>query len=82
MSQKAALSKQATDKLLQATVQIITDTLKQGGDIKIQHFGSLEAREHQARVITNPRNGKKTEVPAKQVWTFKANSRLKEAINK
>ena len=27
VSQKAALSKQATDKLLQATVQIITDTL-------------------------------------------------------
>ena len=82
VSQKAALTKQATEQLLQATVQIISDTLNEGGDIKIQHFGSLEVRAHQARTVTNPRNGKKTEVPAKQVWTFKANPRLKDAVNK
>ena len=82
VSRKAALSKQATEQLLQATVQVITDTLNDGGDLKIQHFGSLEVREHRARTVTNPRNGKQTEVPAKQVWTFKANNRLKEAVNK
>lgn len=82
VSQKAALSKQATEQLLHATAQIIHNTLSEGGDVKIQHFGSLEVREHQARTVINPRNGKKTEVPAKQVWTFKANARLKEAVNK
>lgn len=82
VSQKTALSKQATEKLLNATAQIISETLKEGGDVKIQHFGSLEVRKHQARMITNPRNGKQTEVPAKQVWTFKANDRLKNAVNK
>lgn len=82
VSQKAALTKQATEQLLHATVQIITDTLQDGGDVKIQHFGSLEVRAHQARTVTNPRNGKKTHVPAKQVWTFKPNPRLKDAVNK
>ena len=81
VSQKAALTKQATEQLLRATVQVITDTLKEGGDVKIQHFGSLEVRAHQARTVTNPRNGKKTQVPAKEVWTFKANNRLKDAVN-
>lgn len=81
VSQKAALSKQASEKLLESTVQIIARTLSEGGDVKIQHFGSLEVREHQSRIITNPRNGKQTEIPAKQVWTFKANNRLKEAVN-
>ena len=81
VSHKAALTKQATEQLLQTTVQIITDTLKEGGDLKVQHFGSLEVRAHQARTVVNPRNGKKTEIPAKDVWTFKANARLKEAVN-
>lgn len=81
VSQKSALTKQATERLLRSTVQIITETLNDGGDIKLQHFGSLEVRSHQARSIVNPRNGQKTEIPAKDVWTFKANTRLKEAVN-
>lgn len=81
VSQKAALTKQATEQLLRSTVQIITETLNEGGDVKIQHFGSLEVRAHQARTVTNPRNGQKTEIPAKDVWTFKANTRLKDAVN-
>ena len=81
VSHKAALTKQATEQLLHATVQIIADALKDGGDMKIQHFGSLEVRSHQARTVVNPRNGKKTEVPAKDVWTFKANARMKDLIN-
>lgn len=82
VSQKAALTKQATEQLLQATMQIITETLKEGGDVKIQHFGSLEVRAHQARTVINPKNGKTTDIPAKEVWTFKANPRLKDAVNK
>jgi DNA-binding protein HU-beta len=81
VSQKAALTKQATEQLLHATAQIITETLKDGGDVKIQHFGSLEVRAHQARTVINPRNGQKTRIPAKNVWTFKANNRLKDAVN-
>ncbi len=81
VSQKAALTKQATEQLLHATVQIITGTLREGGDVKIQHFGTLGVSERKARTVTNPRNGKKTQVPAKQVWTFKPNPRMKDAVN-
>lgn len=81
VSQKAALTKQATEQLLRQTAQIITQTLKEGGDVKIQHFGSLSVSAHKARTVTNPRNGKKTEVPAKEVWAFKANDKLKNAVN-
>lgn len=82
VSQQAALTKQATEQLLQATVQVISETLREGGDVKIQHFGTLGVSERKARTVTNPRNGKKTHVPAKQVWNFKANPRLKDAVNK
>ena len=81
VSQKAALTKQATEQLLHATVQIITDTLKEGGDVKIQHFGTLGVSARKARTVTNPRNGKKTHVPEKQVWTFKPNASLKNTLN-
>ena len=81
VSQKAALTKQATEQLLHATVQIITDTLKEGGDVKIQHFGTLGVSARKARTVTNPRNGKKTHVPEKQVWTFKPNASLKNTFN-
>lgn len=82
VSQKAALTKQATEQLLHATVQIITNTLQEGGDVKIQHFGTLGVSTRKARTVTNPRNGKKTHVPEKQVWTFKPNASLKNTINK
>ena len=81
VSQKAALTKQATEQLLHATVQIITDTLREGGDVKIQHFGTLGVSARKARTVTNPRNGKKTHVPEKQVWTFKPNASLKNTLN-
>ncbi len=81
VSQRAALTKQATEQLLQATVQVISETLREGGDVKIQHFGTLGVSERKARTVTNPRNGQKTHVPAKQVWNFKANPRLKDAVN-
>lgn len=81
MSQKAALTKQATEQLLHATVDIISDTLNEGGDMKIQHFGTLGVSARKARTVTNPRNGQKTHIPEKKVWIFKPNASLKNTIN-
>ncbi len=81
VSRKTALSQQATEQLLQTATAVIAQALHEGQTVKLQHFGSFEVRQHTERTITNPRNGEKTVIPAKQVWTFKPNDRLKQTLN-
>lgn len=81
VSRKTALSNQVTEQLLHITTSIIAQGLHEGKTVKLQHFGTFEVRQHTERTITNPRNGEKTVVPAKEVWNFKPNDRLKNALN-
>ena len=81
VARKTALSQPVTEQLLRATTGIIAQGLHEGKAVKLQHFGSFEVRQHTERTITNPRNGDKTVIPAKEVWTFKPNDRLKQTVN-
>jgi len=81
VSRKTALTQPVTEQLLHATTGIIAQGLHEGRTVKLQHFGTFEVRQHTERTITNPRNGEKTVIPAKEVWTFKPNDRLKQTLN-
>lgn len=81
VARKTALSQQVTEQLTKTTSAIIAQSLHEGKSVRLQHFGSFEIRKHNERTITNPRNGEKVVVPAKEVWNFKPNDRMKNALN-
>lgn len=61
-------------------LDVISDALRNDSVI-IPGFGKFVSRVRPARVMRNPQNGDKLDVPAKRTVSFKASSTLKETVN-
>ena len=59
---------------------IIAETLKAGGEVSLQGFGSFKRATRAARVATNPATGSKINVAAKSVAKFKAGKNLAQTV--
>ena len=81
VSQKLGTTRGAAEKALAAFVEVITETLKGGGEVTITGFGSFSVSQRAARTGVNPQNPtQKIQIPAVKVPKFKAGKALKEAL--
>ena len=78
---KAGVSKAEAGRVLDATVEGITHGLKKEGKVALIGFGTFTAKRREAREGRNPSTGETMRIPAKTVASFKAGSKLKDAIN-
>lgn len=78
---KAGLSKADAGRALDATMEGITAGLKKDGKVSLVGFGTFSAKKRAAREGINPLTKAPLKIPAKTVASFKAGSKLKEAIN-
>ena len=78
---KAGLSKADAARALDATVEGITSGLKKEGKVALVGFGTFSAKKRPARDGINPLTKAPLHIPAKTVASFKAGSKLKDAIN-
>lgn len=79
---KAPVSKAATDVILEALVEVITETLENGGRVNLAKFGTFVAAERGVRLGRNPRTGETVQVPAAVVPKFKPSSVLKARVSR
>ena len=78
---KSGLTRRDAQKAVDAFLEVVTDTLKKGGDVNFTGFGKFSAQQRAARQGVNPRNpGEKVTIPAAQVPKFTAGSSLKSAV--
>lgn len=70
-----------TGKMLNAMLDIMSESLARGEKIRLTGFGCFDAKEQAARIARDPRNGKKVRVVACKVPVFKPGKQLKEHIN-
>ena len=82
IAEKSELSKKDSEKALNATVAVITDTLAKGDKIQLVGFGTFETRDRKAREGINPQTKKKIKIPATKVPAFKAGRAFKDAVAK
>ncbi len=82
IAEKTELSKKDSEKALNATVAVITDTLAKGDKIQLVGFGTFETRDRKAREGINPQTKKKIKIPATKVPAFKAGRAFKDAVAK
>ena len=75
------LSKKDAEVIVQAVLDSIVESLKNGGKVELRGFGSFRLRERASRQGRNPKTGEKVFVPAKKVPYFKPGKDLKELIN-
>jgi DNA-binding protein HU-beta len=79
---KFDLPKKKIVEILNYFVELTTQYLKQGKQVKLPGFGTFKVRERKARTAINPKTGEKVEVPAKKVVKFTAAKDLKQAVTK
>lgn len=82
ISEKAALSKKDTEKVLAAFTETVTESLTAGEKVQIVGFGSFEVVNRAARTARNPRTGEAVEIAASKAPAFKAGKALKDSVNK
>lgn len=80
IAEKAEVSKKEAEKLLNATIDVITETMAKGDKIALTGFGNFEVRERAAREGRNLQTGKKIQIAACKVPAFKAGKALKDAV--
>ena len=68
-------------RALDATLDIITDTLKAGDEIRLLGFGTFLTAQRAATEGRNPQTGKKIKIAASVQPKFRAGKGLKEALN-
>ena len=79
---KTCLTKQDSEKALNAVVETITEALSAGEKVQIIGFGSFEVRNRPARTGRNPRTGEEIKVAACKAPAFSTGKALKDSVNK
>ena len=82
IAEKAGVSKKDAEKVVNATVEVITDAMAKGDKVALTGFGSFEVRERAAREGKNLRTGEKIQIAACKVPAFKAGKGFKDIVNK
>ena len=81
IAKEAGLTKADAGRALDATIAGITAGLKKEGRVALVGFGTFSAKQRAARDGINPLTKEPLRIPARVVASFKAGSKLKEALN-
>jgi DNA-binding protein HU-beta len=74
------LTRQQSEAMLNALVDIVTDRLKAGDKVRLTGLGILQVRDRPARTGRNPATGEPIEIKASKKIAFTASKELKGAI--
>ena len=77
----AGLTKADATRALDAFIEGVKEGLKSSRKVTLVGFGTFENKERAARDGRNPLTGEMIHIEAKNVVSFKAGSKLKEAVN-
>ncbi|MGQ7249617.1 nucleoid-associated protein HU-beta [Halomonas sp. V046] len=77
----ADIPKAAASRALDAMVDSVTDSLKNGDSVSLVGFGTFTVKERAARTGRNPQTGQPIEISAAKVPSFKAGKALKDSVN-
>ena len=81
IADSADISKADATRALDATIEAVTDSLKQGEPVALVGFGTFTVRERAARTGRNPQTGATINIAAAKVPAFKPGKALKDALN-
>ncbi len=81
IAEASDISKAAAGRALDATVEAITQALKDAETVSLVGFGTFLVRERAARTGRNPQTGATIQIAAAKVPAFKPGKALKDALN-
>ena len=75
------VSRQESAQLVEAVLDMISDTLVKGETVKLSSFGSFQLRDKNGRVGRNPKTGEEVPIEPRRVLVFKPSQVLKDRID-
>jgi DNA-binding protein HU-beta len=81
VAEKTTVPKAEAEKLIDATLEVITTTLKAGDEVRLVGFGTFVVTKRKAGTGRNPRTGEEIKIPASKQPKFRAGKQLKDAVN-
>jgi DNA-binding protein HU-beta len=81
LSQSTELNKTVATRAVEATLDIITNTLRGGDTVTLSGFGTFSVTSRAPRTGRNPRTGEPIPIGASKNPKFKAGKGLKDAVN-
>ena len=79
---KTGLTKKDAEKVVNATIDTITESLVKGDKVNVSGFGIFEVKTRGERVGRNPRTKETIQIPATRLPAFKAAKALKDVVAK
>jgi len=80
VAERASVSQKEAKQVVDAALDIITDSLRTGEKVTLTGFGTFEVRQRQEREGVNPQTRAKIKIAATKTPGFSASSTLKEAV--
>lgn len=80
VAKKTGFSKSQVRTTLDASMDVIKETLKGGNSVAFAGFGTFVVAKRKERTGRNPRTGAVLKIPAARVPRFRAGKGLKEAV--
>lgn len=81
-AQQSGIAKKDAERVVNAAIDAITDTLRQGGRVQLSGFGIFEVKSREARMGRNPKTLEAIQIPATKLPVFKASKTLKDTVSK
>jgi integration host factor subunit alpha len=80
--QAVGLSRTESAELVERVLDLISDSLVEGNNVKLSSFGSFQVRSKNQRIGRNPKTGEEVPILPRRVLVFKPSNVLKTKINK
>lgn len=74
------VSKAKVAQIIETAIEVVTETIKGGGEVTLAGFGAFLAKTRKGRVGINPQTKEKIDIPPVRVPKFKAGKTLKDAL--
>jgi DNA-binding protein HU-beta len=81
VADESGLSKADAGKAIDSVFDAITNSLKDGNEVRLVGFGTFSVSHRKATTGRNPRTGESIQIPASNQPKFKAGKGLKTAVN-
>lgn len=82
LSKDVALTKADTERVLDAFIETVRNSVKKGDEVKLVGFGTFTKSKRKARTGRNPQTGKAIKIPAAWYPKFRPGSEFKSMLKK
>jgi len=82
VAEKSGLSKKDAEAAITATLDVISEALAEGEEIRLVGFGTFEVKKREARMGLNPKTKEPVPIAATKVPAFKPGKALKDIVAK